>query len=61
MIGYYDPVVLGKSIYQGAKIKGPGGIAVDHQHRLAPAFIQVVIPQAVNGQIVGLEGIEGFI
>ena len=38
--------------------KGPGGVAVEHDHRRAAAFVEVVILEPVQVQKVALEGIQ---
>ena len=53
MVGNDDPVVRGKPLDQISKIKGPGGISVDHDNGVASAFIQIVITQPAYFQKMG--------
>jgi hypothetical protein len=50
VIGYDDPVIRGKPLDQISKIKRPGGVSVDHDNGISPAFVQIMITQPVYFQ-----------
>ena len=59
VIGDNHPVGGAELFDQAPEIERPGGIAVQHDQRLAPALVQVVVAQAANRQVVALKGRDG--
>ena len=58
MVRGNGPETMGQPRDQMTKIKGPGGVAVNHEHRPAFALIHIVQFIPVDPGIMGVKGIK---
>ena len=58
VVGDHHAVVRAQRPHQVAVVEGPRGVAVDRHHRLAMAFVEIVVPQAVEVQDLAREGVQ---